>query len=686
MDINQILTLLKKYKSGLRTEEILSLLRLKHSQHGRLRAELSGLRKDGLLAMSGGRYLLASSRGLVRGRFSTNRRGFGFVIPADGSPDVFVPARFAAGVMNGDEVEAAVREEGKFGKPEGRIIRVLREARTSFIGIYAERGGAPFIQAFDMPTSDLVPLKALPARPVGNGNLVEVDRRTMTINKVFGPPDAPGVDVEVIVSRFNLRREFPPEVLEEAGACPDAVPLRAIEGRTDFRGWPTVTIDGEKARDFDDAVSIKKLPGGRFLLGVHIADVSHYIREGSELDKEARLRGTSVYFPDMTLPMLPEKLSNGLCSLKPGVNRLAFSVLMEIDPKGRVVKSDFMKSVIKTAARMTYTSVSAILEGDRKEHARYKALVPDLLLMKEAAAALRSLHVREGSLDLDLDEPELVYEEGRLKSVVAAEHNEAHQLIEEFMVAANVAVASHLSALDIPVIYRIHPAPSPADLEKLRLLLARFGYYLPEDRPIGPFDLQAVLRRAKGRPEEKFVTIQVLHSMKTATYAAGNVGHYGLAKTDYTHFTSPIRRYPDLIVHRVLQAVLAGWPRSGEGLEAMAGQCSDRERNADSAEQSILEWRIFRLLKERLGDVFDGVVIDMNKSGLIIELKDYFVDGLLPFEVLDGPPEAGRKRGRPSPVPRQPRRIYALGEEVRVVLSSVDPVFQRMTFVPASSD
>jgi len=680
MDMNRIIALLKKHENGLRTEEILSLLKVRRREHHLVRGMLAGLRKQGLLRQAGGRYLLSSSRGLVRGRFVTGRRGFGFVCPPDGGQDVFIPARYAEGVMNGDEVEAIVREAGKFGKPEGRIIRVVRQARSFLIGIYIERGGSPFIQAFDTPGAEAIPLKAFPGRSVKTGMLIEADRKSMTVSAVFGHPDESGVDTEVTVRRFGLHREFPAETLEEAKAFPGSISRKTLSDRTDFRNWTTYTIDGEKARDFDDAVSIRRLKGGNFLLGVHIADVSEYVREGSWLDQEARLRGTSVYFPDLTLPMLPERLSNGLCSLKPGVNRLAVSVLMEIDARGRVLKSDFHLSVIKTAARLTYTSVYAILSGDERERARYESLIPSLEMMKKAADALRGQRLREGSLDFDLVEPELVYEEGKLKSVIAAERNEAHLLIEEFMVAANVAVASYLSRAGIPSIYRVHPAPAPADLEKLRLLLGQFGYFLPDGRTISPFDLQTVLSRARGRAEEKFITVQVLRAMKLASYEAANVGHFGLAKTEYTHFTSPIRRYPDLIVHRILKAALAGGRGPEDGLETLAAHCSDRERNADAAEQYLLEWRIFRLLQKRLGDDFDGIVVDVNKTGLVVELEGYFVEGLLPFDVLDGLPVRDKRKGRAK---AGPRKRYALGDEVRVTLAAIDPVFQKMSFVPA---
>jgi ribonuclease R len=354
---------------------------------------------------------------------------------------------------------------------------------------------------------------------------------------------------------------------------------------------------------------------------------------------------------------------------------------MDIGDDGRVRKAEFAPSIIRTAHRMTYTSVFRIFEGDSAETRAYADVVPDLLEMRGLARALRERRVAEGSLDFDLVEPELVYEKGQLLAVAAAERNEAHRLIEEFMVSANVAVASAFSARQLPSIYRVHPAPAVADLEKLRDLLLRFGLALPEPAKVRSADLQRVLERAKGLPEEKFVGLQVLRAMRLAAYSAENVGHYGLAKADYTHFTSPIRRYPDLVVHRLLKDLLAGRDASRLPLGEVSEKASDRERNAAEAEQSLVEWRIFRFLKDRLGEEFDGIVVDVVRAGLVVEIDDYLVSGLLPFASLRGdyePKPAGR---RLRPAGR--RKAFDLGDKVHVILVSCDPALRRMSFVPA---
>jgi ribonuclease R len=682
----RILSLLAKRREGLSFGQIQSELEVKRQDRGKLLEEIKALEKEKLVRSLKSRFLLAPKSGLVRGRFVTSRRGFGFVAPAAGGADIFVPARFAEGVLEGDEVEVLAKDSGRFGKPEGKIVRILSRERTTILGVYRERAGTPFIQAFDSPSPEDIALRSKGRPAPQPGMIIEADRKTLAVSRIYGRPDDPGVDTEVILRRYCLACRFADETLHEATGIPAALSPRDLAGRRDFRDWATVTIDGEKAQDFDDAVSIRRLDGGRLLLGVHIADVSHYVKPGTALDREASERATSVYFPDLTLPMLPEKLANDLCSLRPSVPRLTVSVLMEVDAQGRVLRAEFAPSIIRTAERMTYTAVFKIFEGAADECRRYARLVDDFLLMRDLARAMRARRVEEGSLDFDLVEPELIYEEGKLRAVVAAERNEAHRLIEEFMVAANVAVASFLTEEEIPSIYRVHPVPSVADLEKLREILLPFGYALPEPEKVRSHDLAHVLEKARGRPEEKFIGIQVLRAMKIAAYSPENVGHYGLAKTDYSHFTSPIRRYPDLVVHRILKSVLGGEKGEPIDLEETSRRSSERERNADAAEQALLEWRIFRLLKERLGDEFGGVVVDIAKAGLVVELDDYFVEGFLPFGDLDGDPgrrPAGRMAGGRPGRSRRRRKLVNLGDRMRVILVSCDPILQRMGLAPA---
>jgi ribonuclease R len=679
-DNERILDLLRRNPQGLTLQHIFKELRVQRKERAKVEARLLELEKRKLLRRVKNRYLLPLAADLVRGRFEASGRGFAFVVPDErGAGDVFVPARFAMGALDGDQVEVMTKPRGRAGRPEGRVVRILRKERKSVIGLYEERFGAPFLAPFDTASAEDIRLVSRGAFFPAPGMIVAADRSRLTLTDVFGFPDDPGVDAKVVIRKYGLPAEFSAEAVRDA----DAAAARPVEteGRVDYRSWTTFTIDGETAKDFDDAVSIRKLDPGRYLLGVHIADVSHFVEPGSRLDREAFARGTSVYFPDLTLPMLPESLSNGICSLRPREDRLTVSVLLEIDGTGATRRTEFHPSIIKTEERLTYTSVFAVFQGDEAERARLRPVVPDLLLMRELAVLLRRRRVAAGSLDFDLVEPDLVYEEGQLRRIISFVPNEAHKLIEEFMVAANVAVATELAGRGIPSIYRVHPKPAPADLEKLRETIARCGILLPKPEQITSGDLQAALRAADGRDCEKFVNVQVLRALRLAVYSDENTGHYGLAAPRYTHFTSPIRRYPDLVVHRILKAALTGRTDIERDLAAVALRASERERRADGAEEDLVEGRIFRFLKGRLGEELTGVVVEATRGGLVVELDDYFVRGLLSYDDLGGGRFQPRSRGGRGE--KRPRVDADLGGAVRVVLAAVDPVLRRMSLVPA---
>jgi len=678
-----ILSLLRQKKKGLSIHQLAGLLRLRGRELAALRRALKVLQSRGVIHKKKDMYLVLQDRTTVRGEFLPSSRGFGFVRPeGTEGEDIFIPGRYSLGALAGDIVEVAVRERGRMGKPEGRVVRILKKGREALLGVYQERYGQPFCTPFDSASAEELPLRSKgPFQPLP-GMIIEVERDNLTVKSVLGFPDDPGVDTQVVIRRFNLATEFSASVSEEAAQIPGRTSARDREGRKDFRRWSSVTIDGETAQDFDDAVSIKKLPSGRFLLGVHIADVSHYVKPGSTLDKDARDRATSVYLPGLTLPMLPEALSNDVCSLRPRRTRLTVSVLLEVDAQGRVVRTEFHPSVIKTAERMTYTSVFKIFQGDEEESRKYAALVPDFLLMRELAALLRARREEQGSLNFDLLEPELVYQEGKLRAVAAFEANEAHHLIEAFMVAANEAVARYLSREGIPSIYRVHPSPGRADLEELRSLLEHFGFLLPKPENITSRDLQRILDQVEGKPEEKFVQFQVLRALRLAVYAAENTGHYGLALKEYTHFTSPIRRYPDLIVHRVLKEARRGERLVLSALPSLALHCSEQERKADEAEKELVEWRIYRFLKGKLGEEFGGILVGITRAGVVVELEDYFVDGLIPYADLGG--DYFHQKSKRVLVGRRSGRKFELGERIRVILAAVDPQARRMTLLPVS--
>ncbi|TET68747.1 MAG: ribonuclease R [Candidatus Aminicenantes bacterium] len=676
--IRQIFSLLRKRREGLSFARIAGELGLSPKEKVLLKKKLKKMESQGAILRLKSRYFIAPRSNITRGRFIASLRGYGFVSPDEDSlEDIFIPARYSGGAQRGDVVEVLYREKGKKGKPEGKVVRILKKEKKSLIGLYREKGGQAFFLPLDSPFSVEIPITQSPSLSPQPGMIVEVERDNLSLKQILGLPDDQGVDTKVVFKRYNLASSFSKEALKEAEEVSAEVALKERNDRVDYRSWLTVTIDGENAQDFDDAVSIKKLKNGHFLLGVHIADVSHYVRPGSCLDKEAYLRGTSIYFPDLTLPMLPEKLSNNVCSLRPREERLTLSVLLEISAEGKVLKTEFHPSLIRTRERMTYDSVYKILEEDERERNRYSYIVPDLFRMRDLARLLRKERLGKGSLDFDLAEPELVYKEGTLHSVVPFETNEAHQIIEEFMVAANEAAAVFLFGKDIPLIFRIHPPPALEDLERLREMLSHFHIYLPHPKKIKSINLQSAIKQAEGKSEEKFITLQVLKSLRLAVYSDENEGHYGLAKREYTHFTSPIRRYPDLAVHRILKSALRQEKVKASSLSAISLYCSDQERKAGEAERDIIEWRIFRFLKGKLGDEFEGVIVDVSRAGLVVELNDYFVDGIIPFSDL-GRDYYFRKSER-TLIGRKTGRIYELGDRLKVILASVDPILRRMT-------
>ncbi|TET70419.1 MAG: ribonuclease R [Candidatus Aminicenantes bacterium] len=669
--------MLRKRREGLSFQRIAKELHVLPREKQLLRRTLRRLENLGVVRKRKRQYFVPAKSNIVRGRLITSHRGYGFVSPEGGSSeDIFIPARHSGGAFKGDVVEVLYRDKGKKGKPEGRVIRIVKKEKKRMLGLYKERWGQAFFLPFDSPSPEEIPLTREKHLSPLSGMIVEVDRDSKRLTEVLGMPDDPGVDTRVVIKRYNLASSFAEEALAEAEKCSPKIRSQDKKERKDYRNWKIVTIDGESAQDFDDAVSVRKLRNGHFLLGVHIADVSHYVKPGTALDAAAYDRGTSVYFPDLTLPMLPERLSNDICSLRPQEERFAFSALHEIDGEGEVIKIEFHPSVIRTAERMTYNSVYRIFEGDEEEREKFSDLVPDLLLMRDLARVLRTRRAKEGSLDFDLLEPELVYKEGSLHSIVPFEHNEAHRVIEEFMLVANEAVASFLGGKSVSLIYRIHPPPGLKDLERLKEILAHFGLSLPVPKKIRSQDLQQLLKEVEGKAEEKFISLRVLKSMKLAVYSEENMGHYGLAKKEYTHFTSPIRRYPDLAVHRILKKVLRQERAKIRSLSLIALHCSQEERNAEGAEKELMEWRIYRFLKGKLGDEFEGIIVDITKAGLVVELENYFVDGIVSYSDLGG--DYYFKRSEKTLIGRRTGRKYELGDRLKVALVSVDPILRRI--------
>ena len=710
-----------------------------------VRDVLNGMVKAGvLLKLKGNRYTVPSRQSLVTGRITVHRDGYGFVIP-DKRPtklegDVFIPARHLGEAMQGDSVLATLDRRPGSNRAEGRIVKILSRRNTTVVGQFRE--GRPFHRVIphDFRIGQDVLIREGDRGEAVDGKIVHVEVTRFPsgpgqslrgrVIEVLGSPGDMGVDIEIMVRKHRIPVEFPPSVLEEVRGGSWQVPPAEAARRTDFRQLPVVTIDGETAKDFDDAVHLEGLENGRFRLGVHIADVAHYVARDSALDREALRRGTSVYFPDRAIPMLPEELSNGICSLKPGEDRLTLSVVMEIDDAGVVRDYRFHEGVIRSRERMTYNAVARILlDRDPSECARYAALVPQFERMRELALRLHGKRQQRGSIDFDLPEAELTLDEsGTLTDILQSERNIAHRIIEEFMLLANEVTAGHLRGKKLPFLYRIHEAPDPMKVLEFNRIAMSFGYQLGtptgdsaavprvRDRArfrgrgsgdrgrdlrelrglnvkVTPRDYQKLVNRILGRPEERILSYLMLRSMKQACYSPRNRGHFGLASECYTHFTSPIRRYPDLIVHRILKHRLQ---QDGQGdaggsavppdtrrlydppaLEGMALQSSDAERRADEAERELIELKKLEFMAGKLGEEFAGTVIHLTREGMVVELDELFVEGFVKIETLET--DDYRLRTRPlSLVGRQFGTVFRLGQRLKVCVDRIDRFRRRV--------
>ncbi|HUY81725.1 MAG TPA: VacB/RNase II family 3'-5' exoribonuclease [Acidobacteriaceae bacterium] len=731
----------------------------------------------------------ATSRdNLVAGRLDVHRDGFGFVRPNGqkrGEEDVFIPPTEMGGAMQGDQVLVELAPPRRGGprdssRRQGRIVRVLTRRNATVVGIFhyakdrrAQFGNyvTPFDERMTQPVvipkgAEIPETSGRPHRVLGEeaaatlsdyddleGLVVDVEitgwptpvrpARGRVI-EVLGREDDFGIDVEMVIRKHHLPRIFPDNVLAESRAVAH-LDAGEITRRRDFRDLPIVTIDGETARDFDDAVYVEHDPiTGNWRLQVHIADVAQYVRPDTALDLEARLRGNSVYFPDRAIPMLPQELSTDICSLRPNEDRLVLSCLMEIDASGNVTGYEVTEGVIRSAQRMTYTEVHRILEGDALARARHADMVVAFERMQQLAQVLNHKRDRRGSIDFDLPEAIIEFDEfGTMKSVTRSERNWAHRLIEEFMLAANESVASWIEELDVPSLYRIHEKPEARRVVEFEDTAAAFGYSLgignlpvktfrtrgerreqrgrggqvrqhevAQDIPVTPRMYQKLTAKIAGKPEERILSYLMLRSLKQARYSEKNEGHFALAAPCYTHFTSPIRRYPDLIVHRLAKALLhagisgrgellAGEPHAKRGtmhhaaeapagievipeaeLEMIANESSENERRAADAERELVEWKKLKFMQDRMGEDFNAMILSATKYGLFVELEDLFVEGLVPLQslgALDNDYYTYRENTRQILGERWGRK-FVIGQRVRVLLDRVDAVQKRLQF------
>jgi ribonuclease R len=746
----------------------------------------------------------AVSRDEIKGRLVLHQDGYGFVVPDVAIPnldgDLFIPRDFVEDAMHGDHVIAKVsRLSGTPGarRAEGRILRIVSRAHPSVVGLFRYSSRGCVVDPYDPRVQHEIELPAgeelspalreqlLPGekerpgkRPrlahipkldgaVVNAELIRYARDgaspTGRVIEILGRPGDLGVDTEIIIRKHHLPHTFPGEVAHEAEQLARPVSESELSGREDFRNLPIVTIDGETARDFDDAVYVERRDDGGWLLQVHIADVAHYVTPESPLDREARLRGNSVYFLDRAVPMLPEALSNGMCSLKPREERLVLSAIMQFDSSGRMLNSWMTPGVIRSAERMTYTNVNKVLEGDAEMSARYAHLSHHFRAMKGLALLLNARRAENGSIDFDLPEPVIEFDDHQqMTNIGRSERNIAHRLIEEFMLAANRAVAHYLIERGLHALHRVHEKPDARKVLEFEELARAFGYSLgvedlhqrevavrhgkipspakagrPDSRGHGrerqmravlpasdititPQHYQRLVQKLSGKPEERILSYLMLRSLKQARYSAETLGHFALGFEEYTHFTSPIRRYPDLIVHRILKWALAN-PKapapthikpvvgvesavySLKHLEEIAAETSETERRAAGAERELISWKTAQFMEQHLGDEYEALIISVQKYGCFVELFEVFVEGLLPITAIEEAADArcvyrerdhaivavaggDSGRGRRSTRRKSTLQLtWKLGDRIRVRADRIDPIRRRVEFALASS-
>ncbi|MBX6350742.1 MAG: ribonuclease R [Clostridia bacterium] len=685
--------------------ELVDVFDVPPSEHDAFRRLLGQMEAEGLVVRTRtARYGVPERMNLVVGTFQGHMKGFGFVLPdRPDEEDVYVSADASGGAMHGDRVVARVERSGPDGRRrEGEVIRVLKRAVTKVVGTLERHRGHGFVVPDDRRlTQDVYVAKAdLGGARDGEKVIVEITRwpspRRGAEGRVIerlGRPDEVGVDVKSLMFQYGLPSEFPAEVEEEARRVPDRVSEAELKGRWDLRDREIFTIDGADAKDLDDAVSLERLKpeaanGAAWRLGVHIADVSHYVREGSALDREARERGTSVYLVDRVVPMLPARLSNGICSLNPGEDRLTLTVTIDFDPDGQPLRHRIAPSVIRSRRRFTYDEVEEILAAGRARGADAR-FVPTLRAMDELAQKLGALRRERGSIDFDLPEPAVVLDErGQVRDVKRRSQDRAHKLIEEFMVAANETVARHFLAQNVPFVYRVHEPPEPEKVQAFQEFLFNFGIAFQTGKEPSPRAFQEVLERIRGREEEHLISQVMLRTMRQARYATEPLGHFGLAARWYTHFTSPIRRYPDLVIHRIAHEVLEKGQLSARRvgvllrtLPEVAAHASLMERRAMEAERESVTLKLLQFMKDRVGETIDGIVSGVTAFGVFVQLPN-LAEGLVHVSTLTDDYYKYHEKHYALIGERTGRR-FRLGDRVRVKVARVDLQQRQMDFVLA---
>lgn len=645
------------------------------------------------------RYGVPERMGLLVGRLQGNAKGFGFVISEQEKvADVFIAANLMNGAMHNDRVIARINTLNTSSKrAEGEIIRILERANLEVVGTYEESRNFGFVVPDDPRINADIYISKGDSKRAKEGHKVVCQitrwpeaRRNPEgkVIEILGYKDDGETNVLAIIRKHKLDLEFPQSVIRESNAITEEIAEEEIARRVDLRDLRMVTIDGADAKDLDDAVSIERLKNGNYRLGVHIADVSHYVKDGTELDKEAIKRGTSVYLVDRVIPMLPQKLSNGVCSLNPKINRLSLTVMMEIDATGKVVAHEIVESVIKINERMIYEDVSDILEKDDEVlKDKFKELVDDFKLMEELSLVLRRKREARGAIDFDFPEAKVVLNEaGKPVEIRKYERRTANRIIEEFMLVCNETVAEHFYWLNVPFVYRVHEDPSVEKLEEFNKFIHNFGYHLKGlDTEIHPKALQELLKKIEGKKEQVVINTLMLRSLRKARYAPSNIGHFGLAAEYYSHFTSPIRRYPDLIIHRIIKAIIsnnatAGWLKKMNGsVGYFADQSSIRERAAEEAERETVDLKKAEYMACRIGETFEGIISSITSFGMFVEL-DNTIEGLIRLSSLEDDYYNFDSQHHTLTGERR-RRVFRIGDIVKIQVSKVNVQMREIDFV-----
>ncbi|ASW43386.1 ribonuclease R [Clostridium isatidis] len=671
-------------------QELASIFNINESEYRAFKRVLKNMEKEGLIIRTKkDKYGVPERLGLIRGTLQVHQKGFAFLLPElEGEKDVFIPSSALNGGMNGDIVLVEITKEDKNGKKrEGEVVEIIERTNNEIIGVYEDSQNFGFVVPEDPRLNSDIFISKKDKNGANTGDLVICEitkwaekRKSPegVIKEILGKKGDKGLDILTIIKKYGLPEEFPQKVLNYAEGISDEIEEEEYRRRKDLREVRMVTIDGEDAKDLDDAVSITRLDGGKYRLGVHIADVSHYVREKNPLDKEALKRGTSVYLIDRVIPMLPKKLSNGICSLNPKVDRLALSCFMTIDSNGKVLEHEIVESVIRTSERMTYTDVTKILEeNDPELMERYDYLVDDFRAMEELCKILNSRRMRRGAVDFDFEESKIILDEnGKPIEIKPYERRIANKIIEEFMLICNETIAEHMFNQNIPFVYRIHEDPDEEKLAKFKEFVYNLGYKMKGGEETEPKDLQAILNAVEGKKEEKVVSTLLLRSMMQAKYSPQCVGHFGLAAQYYCHFTSPIRRYPDLQIHRIIKEYLNG--RLSEArqrklidiVEVAARQSSEMERVAQDAEREVDDLKKAEYMQERIGEEFTGIISSVTSFGLFVELPNT-IEGLVHVTSLDDDYYI-YDEDHLCLIGESSKKVYRLGDEVKVRCSKVD--------------